>query len=125
VGGLEFNGYPVLRDGGIAGLITTGDLRRLEAEGRQDEMIEAVMTRKIVHAHPDQTLDTVVLKLAQRELSQLPVVSRVDDTRLLGIITLRDVARAQARLAALQYSLGPDDTIQPTNTSKPSDRSMF
>jgi CIC family chloride channel protein len=99
----------------VAGLITTGDLRRLEAEGRQGEMIESVMTRKVVHAHPDQTLDTVVLKLAQRELSQLPVVSRLDDTRLLGIITLRDVARAQARLASMQYSLGPDDTIRPAN----------
>jgi len=115
VGALEFNGYPVLRNGAMAGLITTGDLRRLEAEGRQNEMIEAVMTRKVVHAHPDQTLDTVVLKLAQRELSQLPVVSRSDDGRLLGIITLRDVARAQAKLASMQYSLGPDDTIRPAN----------
>ena len=99
----------------MAGLITTGDMRRLEAEGRQTEMIGSVMTKKVVHAHPDQTLDTVVLKLAQRELSQLPVVSRLDDTRLLGIITLRDIARAQARLAAMQYSLGPDDTIRPAN----------
>ena len=115
VGGLEFNGYPVLKEGLMAGLITTGDLRRLEAEGRQAEMIGSVMTRKVVHAHPDQTLDTVVLKLAQRELSQLPVVSRHDDMRLLGIITLRDIARAQARLAAMQYSLGPDDTIRPAN----------
>lgn len=113
VGQLEFNGYPVLRDGRLVGLITTGDLRRLEAEGRMDEMIENVMTRKLVHAHPDQTLDTVVLKLAQRELSQLPVVSRASDTHLLGIVTLRDIARAQARLAATQYSLGPDDTIRP------------
>ena len=77
-------------------------------------MITDAMTRKVVHSHPDQTLDTVVLKLAQRELSQVPVVSRMDDTRLLGIITLRDIARAQARLAAMQYSLGPDDTIRPT-----------
>jgi CIC family chloride channel protein len=115
VGRLEFNGYPVLRDGLMVGLITTGDLRRMEAEGRNHELISELMTRKVVHAHPDQTLDTVVLKLAQRELSQLPVVSRADDTRLLGIITLRDVARAQARLAAMQYSLGPDDTIHPAN----------
>jgi CIC family chloride channel protein len=99
----------------MVGLITTGDLRRLEAESQQDDLIVNAMTKKIVHAHPDQTLDTVILKLAQRELSQLPVVSRVDDTRLLGIITLRDVARAQARLASMQYSLGPDDTIHPTN----------
>ncbi|MGA9768666.1 MAG: chloride channel protein [Blastocatellia bacterium] len=115
VGRLEYNGFPVLREGHMVGLITTGDLRRLEAEGKQAEFIADVMTRKIVHSHPDQTLDTVVLKLAQRELSQLPVVSRIDDTRLLGIITLRDIARAQARLASMQYSLGPDDTIRPAN----------
>jgi len=125
VGRLEFNGFPVLHDGKMVGLITTGDLRRLEADGRQDEWIRDVMTRKVVHAHPEQTLDTVVLKLAQRELSQLPVVSRADDGRLLGIITLRDVARAQARLAASQYTLGPDDTISPANVSQVSDRSMF
>ena len=115
VGHLEYNGFPVLRDGKMVGLITTNDLRRLKAEGRHDELIENAMTRKVVHAHPDQTLDTVVLKLAQRELSQLPVVSRADDTRLLGIITLRDVARAQSRLASMQYALGPDDTIRPAN----------
>jgi CIC family chloride channel protein len=116
VGKLDFNGYPVLRDGKMVGLITTGDLRRLAAEDFGAKPIVEVMTMKIVHAHPDQTLDTVVLKLAQRELSQLPVVSRMDDTRLLGIITLRDIARAQARLASMQYSLGPDDTIRPANT---------
>jgi CIC family chloride channel protein len=125
VGSLEFTGYPVLSDGRMVGLITTGDLRRLEAQRRDNEMIEDVMVKKVVHAHPEQTLDTVVLKLAQRELSQLPVVSRLDDTRLLGIITLRDVARAQARMAATQYSLGPDDTIRPANVTKVSDKSMF
>ena len=114
VGRLEFNGYPVLSNGRLVGLITTNDLRRLEAQGKDGLLMGEAMTRKIVHSHPDQTLDTVVLKLAQRELSQLPVVSRVDDTRLLGIITLRDIARAQARMAALQYSLGPDDTIRPS-----------
>jgi CIC family chloride channel protein len=115
VGRLEFNGYPVLKDSKMTGLITTGDLRRLEAEGKQGDSISQWMVRKVVHAHPDQTLDTVVLKLAQRELSQLPVVSRADDSRLLGIVTLRDVARAQARLASARFSLGPDDTIRPAS----------
>jgi CIC family chloride channel protein len=115
VGRLEFNGYPVLREGRMVGLITTGDLKRLEAQGRREDPVADVMVRKVVHAHPDQTLDTVVLKLAQRELSQLPVVSRANDGHLLGIITLRDIARAQARLASAQYSLGPDDTIRPAN----------
>jgi CIC family chloride channel protein len=117
VGRLEFTGSPVLHDGHMVGLITSGDLKRLEAAGRDSEMIAGVMVRKVVHAHPEQTLDTVVLKLAQRELSQLPVVSRSDDTRLLGIITLRDIARAQARLAAAHYTLGPDDTIRPAGSA--------
>jgi CIC family chloride channel protein len=99
----------------MVGLITTNALKRLEAEGKQNVIISTVMTQKIVHAHPDQTLDTVVLKLAQRELSQLPVVSRADDSRLLGIITLRDIARAQAKLASSKYSLDQDDTIRPTS----------
>ncbi|MBI3653261.1 MAG: chloride channel protein [Acidobacteria bacterium] len=115
VGRLEFNGYPVCTDGRMIGLITTNDLKRLEAKGNKAAMLTEVMTRKIVHTHPDQTLDKVVLKLAQRELSQLPVVSRADDSRLLGIITLRDIARAQARLASSKYSLDQDDTIQPVN----------
>ena len=115
VGRLEFNGYPVLQDGKMVGLVTTTDLKRLEGEGKQSVMLEEVMIKRVVHAHPDQTLDTVVLKLAQRELSQLPVVSRADDSRLLGIITLRDVARAQARLASVRYSLDQDDTVHPRN----------
>jgi len=113
VGGLDFHGYPVLRDSQMVGLITTGDLRRLEAAGKENDLIESVMISKVVHSHPEQTLDKVILKMAQREISQLPVVSRSDDSELLGIITLRDIARAQAKLAALQYNLGPDDTIRP------------
>ncbi len=113
VGNLDFNGYPVLRDGQMVGLITTGDLRRLEAAGQENDLVAKVMIAKVVHSHPEQTLDKVILKMAQREISQLPVVARSDDGVLLGIITLRDIARAQARLAALQYNLGPDDTIRP------------
>ncbi len=115
VGRLDFNGYPVLRAGRMVGLITTNDLKRAEADGKEHILISSVMVPKVVHAHPDQTLDTVILKLAQRELSQLPVVSRADDRRLLGIITLRDVARAQARLASSKYTLDQDDTIRPVN----------
>ena len=115
VGRLDFNGFPVIHEGRMVGLVTTNDLKRAEAEGKEVDVLSSVMTKKVVHAHPDQTLDTVILKLAQRELSQLPVVSRSDDRRLLGIITLRDVARAQAKLASQKYALDADDTIRPVN----------
>jgi CBS domain-containing protein len=50
-----------------------------------------------VHAHPDHGLDTVLAKLGRVGVSELPVVSRKDPTRLLGVVSLRDVARALAR----------------------------
>jgi CBS domain-containing protein len=84
----------------IVGFTTLNDLHRLIVQGKEEALLGEVAVKKVVHAHPDHTLDAVMLKLGQTELSLLPVVSRVDPTRLLGIISMRDVARAQARLVA-------------------------
>jgi CIC family chloride channel protein len=95
------HGFPVV-DGArrIVGFTTLNDLHRLIVQGKEEALLGEVAVKKVVHAHPDHTLDAVMLKLGQTELSLLPVVSRVDPTRLLGIISMRDVARAQARLVA-------------------------
>jgi chloride channel protein, CIC family len=94
------HGFPVV-DGGqrMIGFVTTNDLKRCIADGKEDAPLVDVAIKNIVHAHPDHTLDRVMVKLGQEELSLLPVVSRVDSTRLLGIISMRDVLRAQARLS--------------------------
>lgn len=99
------HGFPVV-DGArrLVGFVTTGDLKRSVAEGNEEALLRDVAVKKVVHAHPDHTLDMIMLKLGQQELSLLPVVSRVDPTRLLGIISMRDVVRAQARLAAEESS---------------------
>jgi len=95
------HGFPVVDHARrLVGFITVNDLKRCVAEGNEESSLNDVAVKKVVHAHPDHTLDTIMLKLGQQELSLLPVVSRVDPTRLLGIISMRDVVRAQARLAA-------------------------
>ena len=95
------HGFPVI-DGArrLVGFITDTDLKRAVTQGKEEALLSEVAVKKVIHAHPDHTLETVMLKLGQQELSLLPVVSRVDPTKLLGIISMRDVARAQARLAA-------------------------
>jgi CIC family chloride channel protein len=94
------HGFPVVDDGQrMVGFVTTNDLKRCIADGKEDAPLVDVAIKNIVHAHPDHTLDRVMVKLGQEELSLLPVVSRVDTTRLLGIISMRDVLRAQARLS--------------------------
>ena len=45
-------------------------------------------------AHPDQSLNTVLQRMAPRDLSRLPVVSRDDPDTLLGVVRRNDVVRA-------------------------------
>ena len=70
--------------------------RRLAAKKGERQLAE-IASKKLVHAHPDHTLDAVIVKLGQKGVSQLPVVGRKDVTKLLGIITMHDVAAALSR----------------------------
>lgn len=89
--------YPVLNESGqLVGLFTFNDLKRALAAGRGDRRVDEIVSRTLVHAHPDHTLDIVMIKLGRKGISQLPVVSRVNTSRLLGIITMHDVTRALA-----------------------------
>ena len=68
------------------------ELRQAQAAGLDgQEVIETATTKYVIHAHPDQSLDSVMAKLGARNFSRLPVVSREDPTRLLGIITVEDI----------------------------------
>jgi CIC family chloride channel protein len=96
------HGFPVVETVGgkprMSGFITFRDLKQLVEEGIGEVSLGEVAIRDVIHAHPDHTLDRVMLKLGQEELSLLPVVSRTDPMRLVGVISMRDVVRAQARL---------------------------
>ncbi len=94
-------GFPIV-DGArkMVGFITRKDLRSLEAEGNADALLNDVAIKDVVVVYPDQSLDAVMLKLGEGDLSLLPVVSRKDQRQLLGIISMRDIVRAQARIAA-------------------------
>ncbi len=90
--------YPVVdRDGKLAGIFTFNDLKRAIAEGKSELQLGDLVNRRIVHAHPDHTLDKVIYRLGREDISQLPVVSRRDASRLLGIINMDDVTRALSR----------------------------
>ncbi|MBI3129565.1 MAG: chloride channel protein [Candidatus Tectomicrobia bacterium] len=93
---LPFSGYPVLDEKGkLAGMVSQYDFNQARAKQSLDVPLAAVATRNyILHAHPDQSLDSVMAKLGSRRISRLPVVSREDPTRLLGIITAEDVISA-------------------------------
>ena len=93
---LDVTGFPVVDpEGRMLGIISEANLRQAQAAGMEEQtVIEAATTSYIIHAHPDQSLDSAMAKLGARQISRLPVVSREDPTRLLGIITVEDVMKA-------------------------------
>lgn len=90
--------YPLLGEGGkLVGVVGAADIERSLSAGEVDRQLRHIARPSSVHAHPDHGLDTVLAKLGQLGVSELPVVSRKDPTRLVGVISMRDVARALAR----------------------------
>jgi CIC family chloride channel protein len=95
---VHHHAYPVLDNRGrLRGLFTFNDLKRALAADRADARLGEVVNGKLEHAHPDHTLDMAMIKLGRKGVSQLPVVSRKDPAKLLGIITMHDIVEALSR----------------------------
>jgi acetoin utilization protein AcuB len=92
---------PVLDDTGrVAGIVTDRDLRHAaflpalagrvcwEAHRLSAPLVRDIMTWSVVTTRPDVPLEQAALTMFQRRIGSLPVV---EDGRLVGILTERDV----------------------------------
>jgi len=85
-------GFPVLDSGGgLCGIVTLKDLRDKVKQDDLDKSICEISTKEVEVAYPDETLNTVLKRLAAKDIGRLPVVSRKDTRKLLGIITRSDI----------------------------------
>lgn len=91
VKGQEFSGYPLVRNGLLDGMISTNQLRAMVAKGELEKRLSDFAERKVITIHPDQSLLVAFHKLDRFQVSRLPVVSRLNDKRLIGIITAEDI----------------------------------
>ena len=81
----------VLDDGRLVGIFSERDvMSRVVAPGLipEDTRIDSVMTRELVVADPGDDLDDALQKMNSVHARHLPVV---DDGRLVGMISLRDL----------------------------------
>ena len=91
----HISGLPVLDpDGGLAGVITEYDVLRFyresEAVYHPFQPCREFMTTAMVTIGPDATLDEATTALLQTSVRRLLVV---DNERLAGVISRRDIAR--------------------------------
>jgi glutamate dehydrogenase (NAD(P)+) len=88
-------GCPILAvlsaDGNLAGVVTEWDITRATAQGSTEgQQLEAIMTRQVVSATPQDTILDMVRKLEHHEISALPVV---DQGKVLGMVSADLLAR--------------------------------
>ena len=90
------HGFPVMDDNGLlAGVVTQTDLeRRLGAALANRKLIAGdIAAKNPFVAYPDQTLDRLIDSVDESE-ARIPVVSREDSRRLLGVLGRHEIISA-------------------------------
>jgi CIC family chloride channel protein len=99
------HGFPLVdEDGVLHGIVTADDVREAAAEDRLDDPVTTIATHRLVVAFPDETLNEALRKLGMHHVGRVPVVSREDHSRILGIITDKDVVSAYNHALIRQHT---------------------
>jgi CBS domain-containing protein len=104
----------VVRNGKAIGIMTERDLlKRIVAEGKDaaKTTVKEVMTSPLVVAEPNMDLAEAVKLMFKMKIKKLPVV---DGKRLVGLVSLTDIARFQPQVIAVLKQLA---ATQPTSKS--------
>jgi CBS domain-containing protein len=94
-------------DGAIIGVFSERDLvREIARRGAKalGDNVASAMSREVITAHPDETIDDCLGRMTDRRVRHLPVLQEV---RLIGIVSIGDlvkhrIAAAEAESAAMQ-----------------------
>ncbi len=96
------DGWPVVDERGLRGMLTPAQLQQALAAGRGEETLanlvappdEELTAAVFPHVHSDHPLDVAMSRLAQSGWKVLPVVSRTNVRELKGTVSLEDILAA-------------------------------
>jgi len=96
------SGLVVLRKGSLAGILTERDiLTRVVTSGINPESVHVkdVMSEPVIVVNPAMPLEKAVNIMLEEKIKKLPVVEGDEEhIKLVGILSLTDVARLQPKL---------------------------
>jgi CIC family chloride channel protein len=81
-------------DGALDGIATIQDIERALLDSHPGATLDSVASRPVVTAFADDSLSQAAHRMGVRDLGQLPVVSRYDPRRVIGMLGRADVVRA-------------------------------
>ena len=98
------HGFPVVADDGdLIGIVTLSDLEETVVDEETDLLVEDIMTRSLLLAYPDETLEEALRRFGARDVGRLPVVDRANPRKIVGILRRSDIISAYSR-ASLQHA---------------------
>ncbi len=77
----------------LNGIVTSWDITRALAQGKKT--LPDIVTRRVITAKPDEPLETASKRMAQHNISALPVIDNA--RKVLGIVTAEDVSKLLGR----------------------------
>ena len=89
----SISGYPILKKGRLIGVIAKSDMSSAIGRKEFEKKLEELCEKKVIKIYPDQSLLVAFHRLKRFQISRLPVVSRLDDKRLVGVITAQDIVK--------------------------------
>ena len=94
---IDAGALPVGENDRLVGIITDRDIAiRAVAEGKgPDTPVRDVMSTEVKYVYEDEDLEHVARNMGDIQVRRLPVVNR--EKRLVGIVSLGDVARKEDR----------------------------
>jgi len=99
---LEIGCLVVLEKDRVVGIVTERDmLKRVVAAAKDPDKtpVKEVMSRPPIVVGPDLALEDAVKLMFEHKIKKLPVVERAGEgRRLVGLVTLTDVARIEPKL---------------------------
>ena len=86
---------PVVQDGRPVGMLTDRDIViRVVAEGGKAQSVREVVTGRVISISPDATTREATDLMSEHQIRRLPVV---ENERLIGIVSLGDLAVKEAK----------------------------
>lgn len=89
--------FPVVDGNGkLSGILSLQDLREVVYEESLHDLVLArdLATRYVITAFPDETLKDALAKIGFRNIEHLPVVSRDETDRIVGVVSRHDIISA-------------------------------
>lgn len=93
---MDVGALPVEEGDRLVGMVTDRDIavRGIAIGKGPDATVGEVMTHEVLYCYDDEDVEDVCENLADMQVRRLPVVSR--DKRLVGIVSLADIAAAES-----------------------------